>query len=178
MWKDFKLAYDLKGHAQSVLTVVAIDGEEFITGQNALCFPCPRPTDIGNKGSADKTVKLWKQHKVVRTFTGHKDAVRGLALVTDIGFASCSNDRQVHRNHSCILSTNCRSEIHVWTLEGDLVYSLSGHTSFIYGLSILPNGDIVSCGEDRSVRVWRGASVFCQAFPLLVTPVPICTRRW
>jgi len=36
VWKDFKLAYDLKGHAQSVLTVVAIDGEEFITGQDAL----------------------------------------------------------------------------------------------------------------------------------------------
>ena len=34
VWKDFKLAFDLKGHAQSVLTVVAIDGEEFITGQD------------------------------------------------------------------------------------------------------------------------------------------------
>ena len=45
------------------------------------------------------------------------------------------------------------------------MYSLSGHTSFIYGLSILPNGDIVSCGEDRSVRVWRGASVFFKSPP-------------
>lgn len=93
VWKDFKLAYDLTGHAQSVLTVVAIDGEEFITGKNALYVACPCLTDIGNKGSADKTVKLWKRNKVVKTFTGHNDAVRGLALVTDIGFASCSNDR-------------------------------------------------------------------------------------
>jgi WD40 repeat protein len=59
---------------------------------------------------------------------------------------------------TCTLFINHHSEIHVWTLEGDLVYSLSGHTSFIYGLSVLPNGDIVSCGEDRTVRVWRGAS--------------------
>ena len=100
MWKDFKLAYDLKGHAQSVLTVVAIDGEEFITGQADPSFACPHPADIGIPGSADKTIKLWKQQKAVRTFAGHKDAVRGLALVTDIGFASCSNDGQVHSHPS------------------------------------------------------------------------------
>jgi phospholipase A-2-activating protein len=46
-------------------------------------------------GSADKIIKHWVQHKCVRDFTGHTDAVRGLALVPDIGFASCSNDRYV-----------------------------------------------------------------------------------
>ncbi|KAH9952086.1 phospholipase A-2-activating protein [Amylocystis lapponica] len=90
-------------------------------------------------GSADNTVKLWSQHKNVRTYPGHKQAVRALALITDIGFASCSND----------------SEIRIWTMEGDVVYTLSGHTSFVYSLSVLPNGDIVSGGEDRTVRVWR-----------------------
>ena len=48
-------------------------------------------------GSADNTIKLWKQHKNVRTYPGHTQAVRGLALITDIGFASCSNDRCVPR---------------------------------------------------------------------------------
>ena len=48
------------------------------------------------------------------------------------------------------------SEIKVWTMEGNVVYALSGHTSFVYSLSVLPNGEIVSGGEDRSVRVWRG----------------------
>ncbi|OAX34542.1 phospholipase A-2-activating protein [Rhizopogon vinicolor AM-OR11-026] len=38
---------------------------------------------------------------------------------------------------------------------GNVVYALSGHTSFVYSLSVLPNGEIVSGGEDRSVRVWR-----------------------
>lgn len=47
-------------------------------------------------GSADKTIKLWRQHKCLRTYHGHKDAVRTLALLTDIGFASGSNDRFVH----------------------------------------------------------------------------------
>lgn len=48
------------------------------------------------------------------------------------------------------------SEIRVWTLGGDIVYILSGHTSFVYSLAVLPNGDIVSGGEDRSVRIWTG----------------------
>lgn len=53
---------------------------------------------------------------------------------------------------------NNRSEIRIWTLEGDVVYTLSGHTSFVYSLSVLANGDIVSGGEDRTVRIWRGES--------------------
>ena len=43
-------------------------------------------------------------------------------------------------------------------MEGDCVYTLSGHTSFVYSLTVLPNGDIVSGGEDRTVRIWRGQS--------------------
>lgn len=49
VWKDFGLAYDLQGHAQSVLTVVAIDGEEFITGKNTLCLAYRHLADIGTK---------------------------------------------------------------------------------------------------------------------------------
>lgn len=55
------------------------------------------------------------------------------------------------------------SEIRVWTLGGDLVYTLSGHTSFVYSLSVLSSGDIVSAGEDRTVRVWKGT--YCDLFP-------------
>lgn len=59
---------------------------------------------------------------------------------------------------ACKFLSPC-SEIRVWTLEGDSVYSMSGHTSFVYSLSLLPNGDIVSAGEDRSVRIWEGELV-------------------
>lgn len=33
---------------------------------------------------------------------------------------------------------------------------LSGHTSFVYALDSLSSGEIVSSGEDRSARVWKG----------------------
>lgn len=44
-------------------------------------------------------------------------------------------------------------------MEGDLVYTLSGHTSFVYSLSVLSTGDIISGGEHRTVRVRRGQNI-------------------
>jgi phospholipase A-2-activating protein len=47
------------------------------------------------------------------------------------------------------------------------VHTLTGHTSFIYQLAVLPSGDLVSSSEDRSVRVWKGASfgIKCLVHP-------------
>jgi phospholipase A-2-activating protein len=58
------------------------------------------------------------------------------------------------------------STIRVWTLAGDVVYTLSASTAFIFCLAILPSGDIVTGGEDRAVSVWRGEfdSVFYPSF--------------
>ena len=42
--------------------------------------------------SADTTIKLWMKYKPIRTLSGHTGAVRGLTLINDLGFASCSND--------------------------------------------------------------------------------------
>ncbi len=67
-------------------------------------------------------------------------------------------------HHIFIFDLNL-SEIRVWTMGGDLVYTLSGHTSFVYSLSVLFNGDIVSGGEDRTVRVWRGQGIFQAPSP-------------
>lgn len=42
-------------------------------------------------------------------------------------------------------------------MDGQPLVELHGHASFVYSVAVLPNGDIVSSGEDRSIRVWRGA---------------------
>lgn len=47
--------------------------------------------------------------------------------------------------------------IRFWTLDGVEILQLHGHEAFIYALAVLPNGDVVSSSEDRSVRVWRGS---------------------
>ena len=46
------------------------------------------------------------------------------------------------------------SVIYVWTRDGEQILELHGHTNFVYSLAVLPTGEIVSSGEDRSIRVW------------------------
>jgi phospholipase A-2-activating protein len=81
VWQGFQEMFVLKGHTLSVWAVLVVDVAQTLTA------------------SADKTIRLWEQSKTVKQYTGHTDAVRGLALVPNIGFASCSNDRFVTHNH-------------------------------------------------------------------------------
>ena len=110
VWKAYRLVYELTGHTQSVWAVLALEADQYLTGMSAICqetlfvIMCP--------GSADKTIKLWRQQKCLRTYHGHKDAVRSLALISDIGFASASNDRLVDLIEYCS-PTNSNSSISV-----------------------------------------------------------------
>ena len=97
VWANFQLVNDLVGHTQPVWAVVALQGDEYLTGAPLQGLTCHVPVRYPlPSGSADKTIKLWRQHKCLRTYHGHKDAVRTLALLTDVGFASGSNDRSVY----------------------------------------------------------------------------------
>ncbi|XP_037071040.1 phospholipase A-2-activating protein-like [Pollicipes pollicipes] len=91
-------------------------------------------------GSADKTILAWKTGKVVQKFTGHTDCVRGLALLSEDEFLSCGNDATIRH----------------WNIDGNCIHTFYGHSNFVYSVAVLPNGvDLVSAGEDRTVRVWR-----------------------
>ena len=46
--------------------------------------------------------------------------------------------------------------IRLWKLDGRQVGELVGHENFIYSLVSSPSGELVSSGEDRTVRIWRG----------------------
>ncbi|RMD39666.1 hypothetical protein DV735_g5461, partial [Chaetothyriales sp. CBS 134920] len=119
---------ELPGHTASVWAVVAYDDDRIITG------------------SADRGIRIFDlRGKLVTSFDG-KDVVRALVKLpkghaSGADFASASNDGAVR----------------LWTLKGDLVAELWGHENFIYSLTVLPSGEIVSSGEDRSVRVWQGS---------------------
>ncbi|KAJ1768870.1 WD repeat protein Lub1 [Coemansia sp. RSA 1813] len=91
-------------------------------------------------GSADKSICLWVNGQIKQTFSGHTDCVRALALLPGGNrFASASNDTTVR----------------IWSMDGKCQAVLHGHSSFIYALSVLPDGAIVSGGEDRTARVWK-----------------------
>jgi phospholipase A-2-activating protein len=52
-----------------------------------------KPVFTELSASGDKTIKIWQNSINVRTLTAHSDAVRGLALIPGVGFASSSNDK-------------------------------------------------------------------------------------
>ncbi|OBT90812.1 hypothetical protein VE02_00648 [Pseudogymnoascus sp. 03VT05] len=118
-----------EGHQGSVLAVLAYDSETIITG------------------CADNLIRIFHiSGKLLKTVKGSTDVVRALCKVpkrhpSGADFASAGND----------------TIIRLWTLAGNQVGELLGHENFIYSLASIPTGELVSSGEDRTVRVWKGA---------------------
>ncbi|RAL02080.1 WD repeat PLAP family protein [Aspergillus ibericus CBS 121593] len=118
----------LEGHQGSVWTVLAYDKDTIITG------------------CADKAIRIFNTSgTLLKTINDSQDVVRALCRVpasnpTGAHFASASND----------------GVIRLFTIQGQLVGEIHGHESFIYSLAALPSGELVSSGEDRTVRIWEG----------------------
>ncbi|KAI1642577.1 PFU-domain-containing protein [Daldinia loculata] len=123
----------LAGHEEAVWDVLPLDDTIVVTA------------------SADKNIRIYDLRTVVagqvepRSTIYTSDVIRALCRVpsghpSGADFASASND----------------GVIRLWKLSGQKVGELHGHESFIYALDTLPSGELVSSGEDRTVRVWRG----------------------
>jgi phospholipase A-2-activating protein len=99
----------------------------------------------GSAGCADKFIRIFRRDgKLVKKSKGGNDVVRALCRLppsaSPAQFASAGND----------------AIIRLWTLDGAEVAQLHGHENFIYSLTSLPSGELVSSSEDRTVRIWRG----------------------
>jgi phospholipase A-2-activating protein len=116
----------LDGHTASVWAVLAYDSNTVITG------------------CADKQIRIFQTSgKAVHSIQA-PEVVRALCRLppnhpSGAQFASAGND----------------AVIRLWTLKGQQVAELHGHENFIYSLAVLPNGWLVSSGEDRTVRIWE-----------------------
>lgn len=62
-----------------------------------------------------------------------------------------------HPSGADIASASNDGTIRLWKLDGRQVGELHGHESFVYCLTSLPTGELISSGEDRTVRIWRGS---------------------
>ena len=117
----------LEEHGGSVWAVLAYDGKTVITG------------------SADQIIRIFdKGGKRISELKGSTDVVRALCRVfsghvSRADFASAGNDAVVR----------------LWRMSGEQVGELHGHENFIYSLASLPDGGLVSSGEDRTVRIWH-----------------------
>lgn len=66
--------------------------------------------------------------------------MRGLAVLSAAEFLSCSNDGTIRR----------------WLTSGECSAVYAGHDNYVYSIALMANGeDFASCGEDRTLRVWR-----------------------
>ncbi|PWZ00297.1 PFU-domain-containing protein [Testicularia cyperi] len=145
VWKGWECIATLKGHQQSVWAVLGLDHDRVLTA------------------SADRTIRLWsisRPSQPLAVFGGHADAVRGLTLLEGgQSFASCSNDGNINLYSLVDVAATGPSSSASKPIQP--TKTLSGHTSFVYSLATLPggNGELVSAGEDRSVRVWRDGSL-------------------
>lgn len=128
IWSNGTIKYSLTGHQASIWDAKFIPNtnDEFITV------------------SADKSIRLWTKDKMTKSFTNiHNDVVRNIEFIpyenNDFLFATCSND----------------TTIKLFNRQGDIVRSLEGHESFVYSMKYNSStSELVSCGEDRSVRIW------------------------
>ncbi|KKK15067.1 polyubiquitin binding protein [Aspergillus ochraceoroseus] len=130
LWRIGKWECDVvfEDHQGSVWAVLAYDKDTIITG------------------CADNIIRIFNASgALLRSIKDSRDVVRALCKLppshpTGAHFASASND----------------GIIRLFTIQGQLVSELHGHESFIYSLAVLPSGELVSSGEDRTVRVWNG----------------------
>ncbi|KKA31067.1 hypothetical protein TD95_002567 [Thielaviopsis punctulata] len=124
----------LQDHQLSVWAVLAFDDKTVITG------------------CADKQIRIFHLAKAVAgdvrpSSTIHTpDIVRALCKIpsthpSNADFACACND----------------GVIRLYKLNGQLIDELRGHDSYVYSLAALPStGELVSSGEDRTVRIWQG----------------------
>jgi phospholipase A-2-activating protein len=123
----WEVAVDLAGHTATVWSVLAFDRDTAVTG------------------CADRLIRVFDVRGKLRHSWDGQDIVRALAKLPEGQY-----------NGAEIAAATNDGIIRLWTLKGDLVASLLGHESFIYSLTVLPSGHLVSSGEDRSVRIWEG----------------------
>ncbi|KAJ6442384.1 LOW QUALITY PROTEIN: polyubiquitin binding protein (Doa1/Ufd3) [Purpureocillium lavendulum] len=126
--------FTLAGHeGMSVWNVVALDDRTVVTG------------------CADKNIRVYdltqaSAGEVQPTATIYTpDVVRALCRVP-----------KGHPSGADIASASNDGTLRLWKLNGQQVGELLGHESFVYCLASLPSGELVSSGEDRTVRIWRG----------------------
>lgn len=97
-------------------------------------------------GGSDNIVIVYaRDGQVLHKLNGHMACVRDVAVLNDHQFLTCGND-SVSKH---------------WDANsGACLGTYTGHTSDIYSVSTLFGGSLaVSCGKDKTVRVWRNAAL-------------------
>ncbi|KKO99384.1 hypothetical protein THAR02_08509 [Trichoderma harzianum] len=124
----------LSGHeGMAVWSVVAFDETTVVTG------------------CADKSIRVFD----LKQSRGGDVMPAATIYTPDVVRALCKVPKG-HPSGADIASASNDGTLRLWKLNGQQVGELHGHESFVYSLASLPSGELVSSGEDRTVRVWKG----------------------
>ncbi|KAL6858325.1 WD repeat protein Lub1 [Amphichorda felina] len=133
--EKWETEFTLGGHdGKAVWSVIALDETTVVTG------------------CADKSIRIFD----LRESTAGEVLPRSTIYTPDVVRALCKVPSN-HPSGADIASASNDGIIRLWKLNGQQVAELQGHDSFIYSLAGLPTGELVSAGEDRTVRVWKGS---------------------
>ncbi|XP_001606091.3 phospholipase A-2-activating protein isoform X3 [Nasonia vitripennis] len=97
-------------------------------------------------GGSDKIAIVYlRSGTILHRLIGHKGCIRDIAVVNVNEFLTCGTDAVTKHWHA---------------ISGVCLGTYGGHTNHIYSISALFEGTLaVSCGDDRTVRVWRNGRV-------------------
>lgn len=123
----------LDGHDKAVWAVLAWNEHTVLTG------------------CADGNIRIFDIRKAV----AGQAAAQSTISTSDVVRALCRVPSG-HPSGADIASASNDGIIRLWKLNGQQLGELTGHENFIYSLQGLPSGELISSGEDRTVRVWRG----------------------
>eukprot|EP00659_Diplonema_papillatum_P000766 gene766-1178_t len=146
LWKNGALYKRLTKHTSAVSCACALPGPagEFVTG--------------GAHG--DNSLIRWSNKgEFLRQYQVHTSGVRGVVAVSDVLFASCSND----------------TTLVLWsTATNEALRKYVGHTNQVYSVASLANPAVrggasllASVSEDKTVKIWDQESAAClQTIPM------------
>ena len=153
----------LKGHEECVLSMILLNNEKLCSGSADLSIKiwdwrigvcvgtlighdkwvkCLCQLDNGYlvSGSDDMTIKIWNDNKCIKEFFGHTHSVRTLCKIDKYKFASGSFDETIK----------------IWSINSlETMQTLKGHKSYVISIIQISNGDLVSCSNDHSIKIWR-----------------------
>lgn len=142
-------------------------------------------------GSRDRTIRIWERdatgrHRCTRAMRGHDASVLAIAALRDGAIVSGSRDRTVRawseRGDGRVLATlggavlslavldaetvacgSADGRIAIVSRDGERGADLVGHVGWVWALATLPDGHLVSGGDDGTVRLWDAARGECVA---------------
>ncbi|GAW15553.1 hypothetical protein ANO14919_049670 [Xylariales sp. No.14919] len=166
----------LIGHAQNVCALAQVPGSRFIVSgswdstarvwnvanwetevvleghEGSVWDVLPLSETLIVTGCADKNIRVFDLRKAVAGQVQPRSTIYTPQVVR----ALCQVPRG-HPSGADIASASNDGVIRLWKLDGQNLGELRGHESFIYSLTSLPSGELVSSGEDRTIRIWRGS---------------------